>query len=318
MTKRLTVVISRDRTDHSAQQSIQRGLLAGLVGRPELHVAVLPHLYDLVSDGPGMRYLQATEGDMVVMGWLYPRAIFWILDANRVQGHMGQTSFFPEEELPSAPEGRKPRAAALPERTIWCIDLRGHQEAGPLLAEIERIRAEVTGVPAGETVAIPAREGAASDGHTQVEEITRPRWYPVVDYGRCGNCLECLNFCLFGVFGLDDSGVLLVEEPDACRDGCPACARVCPSGAIMFPQHSSPAIAGHARASAEAFQVDLVQLLGSGTGISAAELAAAERLRALLEKANAEQSQGGQPTADKPPAQDDLDALVDELDQTDL
>jgi len=313
MTKKLTVVISRDRTDHSAQQGIQRGLLAGLARRPELDVAVLPRLYDLVPDGPGAHYLQAIEGDMVVLGWLYPRAIFWILDANRVPGHMGQTSFFPDEELPSAPEGRKRRAAAAPERTIWCIDLRGHQEVEPLLVEIERIMAEQSGVPVGAGLG-----EAASDGHTQVEELTRPRWYPVVDYGRCGNCLECLNFCLFGVFGLDESGMLLVEEPDACRDGCPACARVCPSGAIMFPQHNSPAIAGHAQASAEAFQIDLVQLLGSGTGISAAELAAAERQRALAEKTKAERSQGDQPTVDKPAARDDLDALVDELDKADL
>jgi NAD-dependent dihydropyrimidine dehydrogenase PreA subunit len=313
MTKQLTVVISRDRTDHSAEQRIQRGLLVGLAGRPELEVALLPHLYDLLPDGPGARFLQAVEGDMLVLGWLYPRAIFWILDANRVQGHMGQTSFFPDEELPSAPEGRKRHADAMPERTIWCIDLRGHEEAGPLLAEIERIHSEVAGVPVG-----TGGGEAASDGHTQVEEITRPRWYPVVDYGRCGNCLECLNFCLFGVFGLDESGMLLVEEPDACRDGCPACARVCPSGAIMFPQHNSPAIAGHTQASAEAFQIDLGQLPGSGTGISAAELAAAERQRALAEKTRADHSQRDQPTADKPPAKDDLDALVDELDKTDL
>jgi ferredoxin len=53
-----------------------------------------------------------------------------------------------------------------------------------------------------------------------------------------------LNFCLFGVYGLDESQRLFVEQPDACRDGCPACSRICPSQAIMFPQHSDARIAG--------------------------------------------------------------------------
>ena len=37
---------------------------------------------------------------------------------------------------------------------------------------------------------------------------------------------------------------ILVEQPDNCRKGCPACSRVCPENAIIFPQHKTPAIAG--------------------------------------------------------------------------
>ena len=29
------------------------------------------------------------------------------------------------------------------------------------------------------------------------------RWYPVIDYSRCTNCMECIDFCLFGVYGVD-------------------------------------------------------------------------------------------------------------------
>ena len=71
-----------------------------------------------------------------------------------------------------------------------------------------------------------------------------PRWHPVIDYDRCTNCLECLNFCLFGTYGLDEAGRILVEMPETCRDGCPACSRICPVGAIIFPACEDPAIAG--------------------------------------------------------------------------
>jgi NAD-dependent dihydropyrimidine dehydrogenase PreA subunit len=70
------------------------------------------------------------------------------------------------------------------------------------------------------------------------------RWYPVLDYSKCRNCLQCLNFCLFGVYSLDEQGRIWVEHPEACRDGCPACARLCPTGAILFPMYPDPSIAG--------------------------------------------------------------------------
>ncbi|HEX8311367.1 MAG TPA: ferredoxin family protein, partial [Chthoniobacteraceae bacterium] len=27
-------------------------------------------------------------------------------------------------------------------------------------------------------------------------------WFPVIDYDRCTNCMQCLSFCLFGVYGV--------------------------------------------------------------------------------------------------------------------
>ena len=29
-------------------------------------------------------------------------------------------------------------------------------------------------------------------------------WFPVIDYDRCTNCMQCLSFCLFGVYGVDE------------------------------------------------------------------------------------------------------------------
>ncbi|MGL6195052.1 MAG: ATP-binding protein [Thermoguttaceae bacterium] len=70
------------------------------------------------------------------------------------------------------------------------------------------------------------------------------RWYPVIDYDKCVGCLECVNYCLFGVYIVDANAKPLVEQPDSCRDGCPACARVCPGKAIMFPEYNDPVISG--------------------------------------------------------------------------
>jgi Pyruvate/2-oxoacid:ferredoxin oxidoreductase delta subunit len=71
------------------------------------------------------------------------------------------------------------------------------------------------------------------------------RWYPVVDKDRCNNCGQCLQFCLFGVHSQDNEGVIGVTHPDLCKTGCPACSRICPQGAIMFPMYAKDeAIAG--------------------------------------------------------------------------
>ena len=62
-------------------------------------------------------------------------------------------------------------------------------------------------------------------------------WYPVLDYDLCTSCQKCLNFCLFGVYKLDDEGAVVVDQPANCKDLCPGCARTCPNMAIIFPKH---------------------------------------------------------------------------------
>lgn len=76
-------------------------------------------------------------------------------------------------------------------------------------------------------------------------ECAGERWYPVHDKSRCSECGHCLQFCLFGVYELDEEGKVRVARPDNCKPGCPACARICPHSAIMFPLYQKdPAIAG--------------------------------------------------------------------------
>jgi NAD-dependent dihydropyrimidine dehydrogenase PreA subunit len=69
-------------------------------------------------------------------------------------------------------------------------------------------------------------------------------WFPVIDYDRCRNCKQCLNFCLFGVYTLSDEGQVEVRKPAGCKTNCPACARMCPQKAIIFPKYADPHING--------------------------------------------------------------------------
>jgi hypothetical protein len=78
-----------------------------------------------------------------------------------------------------------------------------------------------------------------------LESLAGERWYPVVDQVRCTHCRSCFQFCLFGVYALDGDQKVRVANPGQCKAGCPACSRICPSGAIMFPLYEQDAaIAG--------------------------------------------------------------------------
>ena len=161
-----------------------------------------------------------------------------------------------------------------------------------------------------------------SGGPIRVAEETPRRWYPVIDYSRCTNCMECIDFCLFGVYGVDRQETILVEQPDNCRKGCPACSRVCPENAIIFPQHKTPAIAGSA-GDAGGLKIDLSALFGAPTdGPSALEIAARERDEQLMLAGRdavgltvgIPKRQAATPTGQR----DELDNLIDRLDDLDL
>jgi NAD-dependent dihydropyrimidine dehydrogenase PreA subunit len=210
MAENWTAIVSRARGADAQARALEAALVeqAGACG---LDVLVVPHLYDLRDDHPAAEALRAIAGPAVVFAWAYPRATFWTLDDLGVHGVRA--------DLEKSPG-----------RAVFPIDLRGLASAD---AAFEPLRAR----------------GLSATGRAgTVREIAAPaaeRWYPVIDYARCVNCLDCAEFCLFGVYEPDDAGRPVVRAPDQCRWGCPACSRVCPGRAIMFPHHEgSPAIAG--------------------------------------------------------------------------
>jgi Pyruvate/2-oxoacid:ferredoxin oxidoreductase delta subunit len=91
-------------------------------------------------------------------------------------------------------------------------------------------------------------------------------WFPVIDYDRCTNCMQCLSFCLFDVYGVDEENRIQVQNNDNCKTNCPACSRVCPEVAIMFPKYSGGPINGDKvntqDLEREKMKVDISSLLG--------------------------------------------------------
>ena len=91
-------------------------------------------------------------------------------------------------------------------------------------------------------------------------------WFPVIDVARCTNCMQCLSFCLFDVYGVSADHTLRVENPANCKVNCPACSRVCPEVAIMFPKYHAGPIDGapvsEADVNREKMKVDISALLG--------------------------------------------------------
>ena len=350
---RLTVVLSQAPGKHPARRSLEESIVAALITEPDLEVSVVPNLYDLGPDHTGRLFLGAVKGDMVVLSWLYPRAAFWLLDRDGIKGHFGETQLKPpgddedEEEANTDTPVDRPEAVGpagdIPDRHIYTLDLRDFNKAEPYIGEIKRIatecrerreakaREKAANTPAILQLGLSLGEpGASATGAPNPlasftpEALLAPagrRWYPVIDYGRCTNCLECLDFCLFGVYGVDSLERILVENQDQCKKGCPACSRVCPQQAIIFPEYKSPAIAGADTGAVGGLKIDLSKLFGGDIG-DALTAAVQERDRELVN--DGRQAVGmtlGIPKrqADKLQGpKDDLDKLVDDLDNLGL
>jgi NAD-dependent dihydropyrimidine dehydrogenase PreA subunit len=123
-------------------------------------------------------------------------------------------------------------------RDIEGLDLPG------ILGQVESLRAE-RGIP---------------------DRVAWKPWFPVIDYSRCTNCMQCLSFCLFDVYGVSSEGKIQVRNQTNCKTDCPACSRVCPEVAILFPKYRQGPINGDEidpeDLRREAMKVDISALLG--------------------------------------------------------
>lgn len=157
---------------------------------------------------PWLRQVAATRGLAVVA--CHPRAVRWLFHAAGV-------------ELPAG------------------ASLHNLRVDGPQ-AVVDAIAA------ADASAASPADDAAQPAAGPEPSQPPQPAdgwvpWFPVIDYSRCTTCRQCVAFCLFGVYRLED-GKARVVEPARCKTNCPACARMCPQVAIIFPKHTGSPIDG--------------------------------------------------------------------------
>ena len=326
--KTITLIVSRGQSRNPEKRGLEQGV-AELAGKIEgVDVIVVPHLYDLPKSSESFAKLKDVEGDMVVVSWIFSRAAHWVLDRNGVCGKVGKTqldgneSDDAEDVVEAADDNGEvvDRVTDLyprPDRQIYCLDLKTQNDPKVIAEELRRLMG--TAPATDGSLNLPIIGGQIM----QVEEKTGRRWYPVIDFDRCTNCMECVDFCLFGVYGVDYGENILVEQPDNCRKGCPACSRVCPENAIIFPQHKAPAIAGAEVEGDEGFKIDLSQLFGAPAGSDdPIAMAARERDEQLLLAGRDtvgidEQLQKRQADLTAKP-KDRLDNLIDSLEEFDI
>lgn len=62
-------------------------------------------------------------------------------------------------------------------------------------------------------------------------------WCPRLDYDKCNDCMDCVEFCPHNVFEVreDETPKLIVKNPHNCVVFCRACAKTCGPDAIEFP-----------------------------------------------------------------------------------
>lgn len=61
-------------------------------------------------------------------------------------------------------------------------------------------------------------------------------WFPKIDQEKCIGCKACVEFCKNDVLEFDElNGKTRVKTPSNCVVECRTCARICPAGAIAFP-----------------------------------------------------------------------------------
>ena len=203
-------------------------VLEGLNGA-HVEFEAVPDLCEMAARGDARLRDFASAPELTVAA-CYPRAVKWLFAS---------------------------AGASLPEATtkVWNMRVEAPEAVieGVLNSGVRR-REAADALPAPE----PEAQLAASSGW-------KP-WFPVIDYTRCTNCMQCLSFCLFDVYGVSADQKIQVQNQSNCKTECPACSRVCPEVAIMFPKYRHGPINGEEikvdDVRREAMKVDISALLG--------------------------------------------------------
>jgi Pyruvate/2-oxoacid:ferredoxin oxidoreductase delta subunit len=209
MSERL-IVLSEPEEPNEQRRALQCGIVEQC-REHGLDCLLIPPLYHIAESSKLWKQWAEGLSNAVLLCWLHPRPVYWLLRRHGIVGD---------------------------ERAI----LNLHS-----FADVESAWMAIRGlVPGGRRKGKQPAESHLAGPRTKASgKAIKPRWYPVIDGSRCVQCQHCLQFCLFGVYELDAEGKVQVRRPDQCKPGCPACSRVCPQSAIMFPLYEKDAaIAG--------------------------------------------------------------------------
>lgn len=146
------------------------------------------------------------------------------------------------------------------EDSCQCADLRS-QDASQVLVQL--------GTPLDENEALSEEALLKSEAYKSWREKIEAMpchhgedaWYPTINKRECAECGKCLEFCPFGVYEMVDDRIRVVH-PTHCKNNCPACARTCPAGAIIFPKYDRSPINGGVEMEETAVKMESKEVYG--------------------------------------------------------
>ena len=260
-----------------------------------LDCLLLPHLYHVAESSPLWDLLAQRCEKAVLLCWHAPGPAQWLLRHHQV---------------------------AIDGLTI--LDLGAFPDAVAVVDAVLRIVPETEEAPA--EVARQVQSETLSSGKLEpFHEACRTRWYPVLDAFAMRQ-LPALSAILlvWRVCVGRPQGSVTVRNPDQCKPGCPACRRICPQSAIMFPLYAKDAAIAGAPGQFVALDAAARKMYYTPNAAAVSGV----RANGRAEAATATSYYGGlcaecgrpQPvslggSAAVPPPFDDLDELVDQLDQ---
>lgn len=133
-------------------------------------------------------------------------------------------------------------------------------DADSLLEKIEEFKnSNKQGVETENTIDAAELEKKLEEYREIIDNMPRKHgkdaWYPVIDKDVCAECSKCLDYCPFGVYEMVNERVR-VMHPHNCKNNCPACARICPANAVIFPKYDNSPINGGEATEESAVQLD--------------------------------------------------------------
>ena len=147
--QRLTVVLSQAQGKDPRKRSLEESIAAALIMEPGLDVSIVPYLYDLDADHTGRLFLESVQGDMVVLGGCTRGPPSGCSTAATSRAVTATTRSRRRPRTPTTrtrsgePEPPKGVGAVnVPDRWIYCLDLRDHADFAMYVQEVRRIAAE--------------------------------------------------------------------------------------------------------------------------------------------------------------------------------